>query len=152
MHAIDEADGVRLFRVEWEPEVKGILTCIVDTDVSLVSGHGTQGEWVFEVRADRADGISEFQQCCQDYEIKTTLSRLHTLSEMETRGRYNVTPEQQEALLLAFNEGYYNEPREVTLETLADQLDISRPSLSARLKRGYRNLIGSTLAHQQDES
>lgn len=150
MHAIDEVDGISLFRVEWVPGVKGIITCITESGVSLVSGHGSQGEWVFELRADSADIISRFQQCCQEYEISTTLSRLHTLSEMDTRGRYNVTPEQQEALLLAFNAGYYNEPREANLETLADRLDISRPALAARLKRGYRNLIGSTLVHQQD--
>ena len=150
MKLVDEADGIRLFRVEWESDVRGIVTCIAETDVSLLSGHGSRGEWVFELRADTAEAISDFQQKCQDYGIATALSRLHTLSEMETRGRYNLTSEQQEALLLAFNEGYYNEPRGVNLETLAGQLDISRPSLSDRLKRGSRNLIGSTLAHHVD--
>lgn len=151
MRLVDQADGIGLFRVEWEPEVKGIITCITETEVALVSGTGNQGKWVFEVRADKSDEISEFQQCCRGYDIGITLSRLHSLSEVDTRGRYNVTPEQQEALLLAFNEGYFDEPREVSLETMANRLGISRPSLSARLKRGYRNLIGSTLIHSQEE-
>jgi predicted DNA binding protein len=151
MRLVDQADGIGLFRVEWDPDVKGIITCIVETDVALLSGTGTRGEWVFEVRADSAVTISEFQQCCRNYDIDVTLSRLHTVTETDTRGRYNVTPEQQEALLLAFDEGYYDEPREVSLETMAGQLGISRPSLSARLKRGYRNLIRSTLVHRQDE-
>ena len=152
MRLVDRADGVGLFRVEWEPDVRGIITCITETDVALVSGRGEGGEWVFEVRADSAEGLSGFQRCCRDYDIAITLSRLHTLSEMDTRGRYSITPEQQEALLLAFDEGYYDEPREVNLEAMADRLGISRPSLSARLKRGYRNLIGSTLVHDRDES
>lgn len=151
MRLVDQADDSSLFRVEWEPEVSGIISCITETEASLVSGHGHQGEWVFEVRADSADGISDFQQCCRDHEIETTLSRLHTLSEMDTRGRYNITPEQEEALLLAFNEGYYDEPRATSLESIADQLGISRQSVSDRLKRGYRNLVGSTLVHQSDE-
>lgn len=148
MTVVDEADNVVLYRIEWDTEARGILTCIVETDVSLLSGTGTKGEWVFEIRADSQDCISNFQQCCKGHDIPLTLSRLHSLTEMDTRGRYNLTPQQQESLVLAFKEGYFEEPSEANLDELAEQLGITRQSLSSRLKRGYRNLIGSTLIHE----
>jgi hypothetical protein len=40
-------------------------------------------------------------------------------------------------------------PREVTLTELADRLDISRNALSARLRRGHRNLLANTLVHEE---
>lgn len=152
MRLVDEVEGVGLYRIEWDPEVKGIITCIVETEVTLLRGTGTEGEWVFEIRADSSKGVSAFQQCCTAHDIRLTLGHLYALSEVDTRGRYHLTPEQEEALVLAFNEGYYNEPRETNLEEIATQLGITRPSLSARLKRGSRNLIGNTLVHQQEGS
>lgn len=145
MVAVDEADGVVLYRVEWAEERAGILSCIVETDVSLLSGTGTSGEWTFEVRSDGRDGISAFEECCAGHGVSLTLGRLHTLSDGAGGGRYDLTPEQREALLLAYEGGYYEEPSETDLEALASQLGITRPSLSARLKRGYRNLIASAL-------
>lgn len=150
MTAVDEADNVVLYRIEWNSEARGILTCIVESEVSLLSGTGTKGEWVFEIRADSRDSISNFQQCCRGHDIPLTLSRLHSLTEMDTRGRYNLTPQQLESLILAFKEGYFEEPSEANLNELADQLGITRQSLSSRLKRGHRNLIGSTLVHEAE--
>lgn len=150
MTVVEEVDDVVLYRSEWNADVRGILTCIAESDVSLLSGTGSGGVWVFEVRADSQDGVAAFQQCCNDSDIPLTLRRLHSLAEMETRGRYDLTTEQQEALVLAFEEGYYEDPSETDLESLACRLDISAPSMSARLKRGYRNLIGSTLVRERE--
>jgi len=48
----DESDNFVLYRIEWGSELDEILDCIVQTNVSLVSGTGTKGEWVFERRAE----------------------------------------------------------------------------------------------------
>ena len=49
--------------------------------------------------------------------------------------------------MYAFEAGYYDIPRDATLEDIADELEISRQALANRLRRGYRNLIGTTLMH-----
>lgn len=145
---IDRVGDGALFRATWNMDEEGVLTGIIDTGITLLSGEGTSEEWVFEFRADSTDPISAFQQYCQDHGVRATLSRLQALSDLEAGQEYDLTPEQREALVLAFNEGYYNDPRETDLEELAGELGITRPSVSARLQRGYRNLIGSTLVHE----
>jgi len=63
--------------------------------------------------------------------------------------RDGVTDRQREALELAVSRGYYESPRQVTAAELAEELDISQPSLSNLLRRGERRLLASSLDIQQ---
>lgn len=138
-----------LFSAEWDPEYMGIMGAIAAADVTIVSASGSKSGWTFELRAETADSFSQFQTHCDDRGIPVRLTRLSQLTETTTGRGYNLTEEQYEALVLAFERGYYSEPRETTLEELASELGISRPSLSARLKRGYRNLLTATIVHRE---
>lgn len=57
--------------------------------------------------------------------------------------RAELPGEQRVALREAFRRGYYESPREVSLEELAAQLDIHRSTLSYRLRRAEARLVGS---------
>ncbi|WP_435197680.1 helix-turn-helix domain-containing protein [Natronomonas sp. EA1] len=60
-----------------------------------------------------------------------------------------LTDRQREALTLAVSRGYYESPRQVTAAELAEELDISQPSLSSLLRRGERQLLTSSLDTQE---
>ncbi|ELZ01423.1 helix-turn-helix domain-containing protein [Natrialba aegyptia] len=60
-----------------------------------------------------------------------------------------LTDRQREALTLAVSRGYYESPRQVTAAELAEELDISQPSLSSLLRRGERQLLTSSLDIQE---
>jgi len=49
--------------------------------------------------------------------------------------------EQYETLSLAVEEGYFQTPREVTLDELADQLDVPRSTVSYRLRRAVAEVV-----------
>jgi predicted DNA binding protein len=51
-----------------------------------------------------------------------------------------VRSEQQQVLELAVDRGYFETPREVTLDELADELDIPRSTVSYRLRRATAEL------------
>ena len=142
---IDVLDDQSLYRAQWDPAVEGVLTAVLDNDLTLLSAVGTHDRWTFEFRAEYQPQLSGFQQYCADHDIDTHLIRLKSLAEMQAGDEYGLTANQHEALLLAFNEGYYDDSRDTDLETLADKLGISRPSFADRLRRGYRNLLKSTI-------
>jgi predicted DNA binding protein len=52
-----------------------------------------------------------------------------------------LTRAQREALGLAFDRGYFDVPRDGSLDEMATNLDISPQALSDRLRRGQRNLL-----------
>lgn len=49
--------------------------------------------------------------------------------------------EQHRTLTLAVEEGYFETPREVTLDELADRLDVPRSTVSYRLRRAVREVV-----------
>ncbi len=142
---MEELGDRGLYRAEWKPEYMGIMRAIAETGVTVVSATGTRTGWVFELRAGSVDRFSAFRQYCADHDIEVTLTRLNRLSEMTAGTEYGLTPEQREALLLAYNRGYYSDTRETDQETLAGELGISRQAFASRLRRGYRNLIEGTI-------
>lgn len=143
---VDDLGDEGLFRAEWNPEVEGVLTAVLESELTLLSAFGTLGNWTFEFRATDTDQISAFQRYCTDHDIDATLTRLKSLAEMQVGDEYNLTADQHEALLLAFDEGYYGDPRETDLEALASRVGISRPAFANRLRRGIRNVLASTIA------
>lgn len=145
---VDTLDSQGLIRADWNADVEGVLTGIIDAGLTLLSATGTEEEWRFEFRAEDTDRISRFQQYCTDHDIDAELVRLYDVGETGSIGQYSITPEQREALLLAYEEGYYQFPRQTDLETLAEEFNITRQSFADRLRRGHRNLIGETVAQE----
>lgn len=53
----------------------------------------------------------------------------------------DITPKQREAIEVAVDEGYYENPRATDLDSLADELDISKSAVSQRLNAVETKLI-----------
>ncbi|QCS44589.1 helix-turn-helix domain-containing protein [Natrinema versiforme] len=62
--------------------------------------------------------------------------------------QYGLTDRQYEALTLAISRGFYESPRQVSTEELAEEMGISQPSMSDLLRRGERQLLSSALEPQ----
>lgn len=139
-----------LFRAEWVPEYMGIMEAIAAADVTVIAASGSADGWHFEIRATRVEQFSLFQQRCSELDVDVTLVRISQLSEMSPDTGYDLTPEQHEALVLAYEEGYYDDPRAVDQTALASKLGITRQAFASRLRRGYRSLIRSTLLADRD--
>lgn len=60
----------------------------------------------------------------------------------------DIRPEQREILAVAVNRGYFETPREVTLDELADELEIPRSTVSYRLRRATSELAKRFTNHQ----
>lgn len=142
---VDSIEDEYLMRAEWESEYYGILSALASESVSVLSGVGTKDGWEFEVRAETREAISDFRATCQSHGIPIEITTVHQLLAVE-QDDYEITDAQREALLLAYERGYFNSPRETTLTEIADELGITQQSLSDRLKRGHRRLIAGTLA------
>lgn len=147
---IDELEGQVFVRIEWNFDHESVLTAIVNTDVTLLSGIGDEEQWMFEVRAHNQQEISEFQSYCHERGIPIQLTQLHALASLKSDREYDLTDGQREALLLAYSRGHFDSPRDATQGDLADELGITRQAVSSRLQRGIRRLIASTLAPPEE--
>ncbi|OAQ54247.1 hypothetical protein HTG_01545 [Natrinema mahii] len=142
---IDRLEAQLFVRIDWNLDYASVLTGLVETDVTLLSGFGDSENWTFEVRSADQAAVAEFQSYCHANEIPVRLAQLHALSPLESDGEYDLTEGQRTALVLAYSRGYFDSPRKATQADLADELDISRQAVSSRLQRGLRRLVASSL-------
>jgi predicted DNA binding protein len=143
---VDSVEDQYLMRAEWEQAYFGVLSALAKANVVVLSGIGTEDEWRFEVRGESQETMAEFREDCQKNDIPIDITAVHAMLPIKGEG-YELTETQREALVLAYERGYFDTPREASLEEIADELGITQQSLSSRLRRGHRRLIGATLVN-----
>lgn len=142
---VDSVGDEQLLRCTWDPAQLGMLLAIEETGVTLLSGVGNSEQWTFEVRGDDREAVARFQAYCLEHDVPITLTSVQRLTPSDRRAVDGLTDLQREALLLAYERGYFDTPRRATLEELAAELDITRQSFAARLRRGHLALVRSEL-------
>ncbi|WP_312907254.1 helix-turn-helix domain-containing protein [Natronosalvus caseinilyticus] len=143
---VDSVADEYLLRVEWAVEYSGVLSVLTETEIPLIEAVGTNQEWTFDVRGDDRSDIASFQRRCRERDVPVTLTSLHALTPVESDTEAALTESQQEALVLAFDRGYFEIPREVTMAEVGDELGISQQAVASRLRRGIKRILGSTLS------
>src|SRR6056297_3449910 len=111
---VDDLGEEFLVRVDWNLDHVCLLTAIVETDVTLLSGVGSEAEWAFEVRASERSELSAFQSYCREHGITLELTQLHDLSTTDSASQYDLTDGQRQVLELAYTSGYFDSPRAAT--------------------------------------
>lgn len=147
---IDKLEKQMFVRIDWNLDHESILTAIVNTEITLLSGIGHEEQWTFEVRASEQRDLSDFQTYCQENGIPMELTELHAISSLKSDREYDLTDGQRNALVMAYSSGYFDSPRKATQADLAANLDITRQAVSSRLQRGMRRLVASTLVTPEE--
>ena len=145
IRVVDSVADEYLLRVEWTLEYSGVLSTLVETEIPLIKAIGTNQQWTFDVRGDSRSDLAGFQRRCRERDIPITLTDIHALTPIETAIEEALTEAQQEALVLAYERGYFEFPRKVTMEEIGDELAISQQAVASRLRRGIKNILGSML-------
>jgi DNA-binding transcriptional ArsR family regulator len=114
---------------------------VEDTDGSqaIISGHLPDRK-VLRGLIDDLKTVSERVRLLRIVEIESA-----TGDDEENRSitfdLTSLTETQRETLEVAVTNGYYEDPKEISLEELASKLDITKSALSRRLKRAEANLV-----------
>lgn len=142
--AVETFDDATLYRVEWRTAVPGLARAVSRGDAHLLSGVGEDDAWTFELRLPDRDAFRRFADVLET-DLDVSPNDLCSLSRVDVPLDYGLTPRQRSILRTAARRGYFDEPRSVSLEEIADEFDISAPSASGLLRRGTARLLESTL-------
>lgn len=141
---LERVENGALFRAEWIPDAS-LIHGIKRLDATIIEATGTAERWQIELRARERDTLNEFRELFQHQGVSVHLNYVYDVAELVDGDTGPITPEQRETLLRAHRKGYFDQPREVTQEELAEYFDISRRAISDRLRRGVRNLVEASL-------
>ena len=145
---VDSLGDQSLFRCRYPLGEAGLLTALVESGITLIYARGDSNGWSVHVRGDEKAALSAFDERCRGADVPVALQDIHAAAAPSSDHWPAVTDSQREALLLAYERGYYAEPREATLGDLAAEVGISRQAFADRLRRGYRTLIQSHLSFE----
>ncbi|MFB6130732.1 MAG: bacterio-opsin activator domain-containing protein [Salinigranum sp.] len=145
LRRLDEFDEATLYRGEWTENVETLV--FVSTEIGAVILEATSGasRWVLRVRFDEREDLDRFVDYCNEREVSFDLQCLYEITHPRVGAQYGLTPKQHEALVTAWEMGYFSLPREADLSEVAAALDISQQALSDRLRRGHDALVANTL-------
>lgn len=139
-----EFDDEHLFRMYWVDHVDLLLQMLTNSRATVLDAFGSGERWHLRVLYPDREALNRTHEFCENHGLTFDIEVIREL-DGEPTGRYGLTEEQYEALVRAVELGYFEVPREVDLEELADELDISHQALSERIRRGCEALIEDTL-------
>ncbi|WP_101298149.1 helix-turn-helix domain-containing protein [Halegenticoccus soli] len=137
-------EAEQLYRMEWIDHVELVLHMITNSNATVMDAYGSDRSWSLRIMYPTRDSVSETHEFCRAKGLTFDVGVIRELNG-EPAGRYGLSKEQYEALRTACERGYFDVPRESTLEDLADHLDVSHQALSERMRRGHRALVEDTL-------
>jgi predicted DNA binding protein len=136
-----------LYRLKWRPSVRIVMNIFVQANGSLLTAKGYSDRWELRVVFPDRESVSRTFEKWQDHGITPSIRRINGVTNMVGSGGLELSPCQRETLVEAYEMDYYEIPRGISLDELADQLDVSHQALSERFRRGHRNLIETTLCN-----
>lgn len=127
----------------------------VGTDVLFEVERETDRE-TWTVMMEDEEGVGLFYDAVQvslQPGIRFTFGHIGQASGRRTAlfAQKNLPSEQREALVAAVKRGYYERPREITLDELSDELDCPRSTLSYRLRSAESKLAKSFASEGAEE-
>ncbi|ARS90435.1 helix-turn-helix domain-containing protein [Natrarchaeobaculum aegyptiacum] len=140
---VTTADDSALYRIQRsDSNVVGAYRRWVAVGGELLAGRGSDGRWEIEMRFPDREAFTTYHDFLQREGVGFELHRLAPDDRVgRDRQSEPVTHSQREALVLAHEHGFFEVPRETSLETIADTLEISTQAVSERLRRGQSRLI-----------
>lgn len=147
--SIDQTASQPLYHIEWE--VPPPCPSLYRSDLLIERANGTPDEWIFRIRATDGEPLRAVQRDCHELGVRFDVRRLDRSSPTAISDRYGLTPGQREALVVAFEEGFFEVPRETNLVEIGERLGVSGQAASERLRRAERKIIRATVLAEVDQ-
>ena len=133
-------DDEYLYRVTLAKEVRLVRELVHGYDGTITEVYCDADGWTLEVRFPDRERFSELDDEFEGFGIHPTYETIESIDDSEDEPMNVLTDSQRRSIELAVDRGYYQVPREVSLQELAREMDISHQALSERLRRAEKRL------------
>jgi predicted DNA binding protein len=145
---VAEAATTRIYRLRHAPDTKLISPITTEMGGLMLEAEATDTGWSVRMQLPDRETLGDIWEYCDGEGIDFDIGHIYSLDDVSVDG-VGLTDAQREALLTAYEEGYFEEPRGTSLEELAAVLDISPTAVGGRIRRGTSRLIERTLLEER---
>ncbi|OVE84191.1 helix-turn-helix domain-containing protein [Natronolimnobius baerhuensis] len=141
-----------LFRLEFGSEIKLFQEIVSSNNGAMLSARSHDNTWSLRLLYHDRKSVSASHALFEQYDYHVNVTRITETDSADLdldRLETPLTETQYETITMAHELGYFDVPRQVTLEELASELDISHQALSERLRRSHDALISSELTDRR---
>lgn len=148
---VSKANGTGIYYIEYAEDTK--LTSHVVTEVNgfMTRAESRNRGWFVQLQLPDRQALNTIWEYAEEEGFSTDIIELYDNCRGDTKPSYGLTEEQEQALRVAYENGYFGVPREMTLGDIADELDLSSTAMSGRIRRGVKNLISAALIEDELE-
>jgi predicted DNA binding protein len=139
-----------IYNIEHTPETKLISTVVTDVNGFLAHTESSGNGWLVQLLLPDREALMAIWEYAKENDITLDIIEIYGTDETGSEISYGLTAEQKAALITAFDSGYFEEPRNTSLEGVAEEMGLSSTAVSGRLRRGIRNLLAATVAEDDD--
>lgn len=140
------ADERLLYELAFDTGHQALAPDVLESNEgTILAATGTRGRWELRVRFPKREYFSQAMETCAEYGVEPTLKSVCNPSS-GSDSQSGLTKTQIESLEVAHEMGYFEVPREATLDDVAERLDISHQALSECLRRAHNTLVSAELA------
>jgi predicted DNA binding protein len=145
------SDDDWLYNLEFAPEMIDVFELVVERGGTVLDASAAGRSWQLTVRVQERSDASPIYTAFEDCDLEPTVVSLFE-TDSEPHSENGLTENQYETLVAAIDHGYFEIPRNVSMQELSKELDISHQALSERLRRAYRALVTSELDLTPEET
>jgi len=148
---VDWTDDTGIYYIAHTPETRLISTAVTEVNGLLVHTETKGNGWLVRLLLPNRKALNTIWEFSVDNDISLEIIEIYGKDDAGTETSYGLTDEQIAALNTAYKEGYFGEPRETSLDEVAEKMGLSSTAMSGRLRRGMRNLVGATIADIEEK-
>lgn len=146
---VRETDSRHTYRIEYSDDAKLITPAIAERGGLTLETTSHREGWMLRLQLDEHDTLYSIDEYSTREGIDLEVIDLKQTNGLDERSDSGLTTAQIEALVTAHGHGYYDDPRDASLQEVANALDISDSAASGRLRRGSARLIEEMLIDEE---
>ncbi|EMA27780.1 helix-turn-helix domain-containing protein [Haloarcula japonica] len=147
---VDWTDQTGIYYIEHTPETKLISSVVTDVNGFLVHTETKGNGWLVRLLLPDREALNTIWEYANENDISLDIIEIYGNTDTGGESSYGLTDEQRTALTTAYENGYFGEPRDISLNEVAAEIGLSSTAMSGRLRRGMRNLIAATIIDREE--
>jgi predicted DNA binding protein len=140
-----DGEEIRVYRMRLTSAERLVLPEAAELGLRVLRAESGRGGWIATLEVPDLALLQQFRSHCLEHDVEFTVDRLYHTDDRGQESAFGLTPIQEETLLAAYEHGYFNDPRDASIEDLAGVLGVSSSAVSGRLRRALAALIENTL-------
>ncbi|MFD1687096.1 helix-turn-helix domain-containing protein [Halobellus litoreus] len=130
-----------VYRIEFTPDTLLLGSVVTEENGFALNAYRHGDGWIERWQLPDQKSLQKIWNFADQKSFAFEIFAIQQVSNYGESKHNGLTEKQQELLAIAYRDGYFDKPREMTLEEIAEELDISTSAASGRLRRGMKKLI-----------